>query len=150
MWNNLDEFAEWYKSNNHPFKPPTTDPIYKTAFNQSSVIFREGRYQVELYFMKPNWVSTDTTAPGLENRIMFLNGTIKTDVGGEIVSDTESFEDMPSENGLHPLYNTVFKGDTKGTSNIHFGAKGACLLLLQKWDDGIPMTSMSVQRGMTI
>jgi hypothetical protein len=149
MWNTLDEFAEWYKANNHPFKPPTTDPIYKTAFNLSAVIFREGRYQVELYLMKPDWISTDTTAPGLENRILFLSGTIKTEVDGKIVSDTDTFGSI-ADNGLHPLYNTVFKGDAKGTSNIHFGHKGACLLLLQKWDEGIPMTSMSVQRGMAI
>lgn len=150
MWNNLDEFVDWYKANNHPFKPPTTDPIYKTAFNQSSVIFREGRYQAELYFMKPNWVSTDATAPGLENRIIFLNGDIKIEVNGEIISDTAVFENETTKKGLHPLYNTVFKPGAKGSSNIHYGPRGACLIILQKWDEGIPMTSMSIQRGMAI
>ena len=150
MWNNLDEFVEWYKANNNPFRPPTIDPIYKTPFNQSAVIFREGRYQVELYFMKPNWISTDATAPGLENRIQFLSGTIKTEVDGEIVSDTESFKAEDNETSLHPLHGIVFKADAKGTSKIHYGPKGACLLIFQKWDDGIPMTSMSIQRGMAI
>lgn len=149
MWNNLDEFAEWYKLNNHPFLPPTTDPIYKTDTSLSAVIYRQGRYQAELYFIKPDWTTTNLTAPGVEYQTLFLSGTISVQNNGETLYDTSSVEQTTTETSLHPLHNMIFKG-TGQVDTVNYGSKGACVIVLQKWDEGIPMTSMSKQKGLIV
>ena len=54
MWANIDEFTSWYKNNGYPMRPPCEDPIYVTDHSLSAITFREGRYQVELYFLGTN------------------------------------------------------------------------------------------------
>jgi hypothetical protein len=149
MWSNLNEFAEWYKTNNHPFKPPTTDPIYKTDHSLSAVIYREGRYQVELYYIKPNWITTELTVPGIEYSTLFLSGTISVQSNGQTIYNTDSLG-QPNESGLHPLYGMVFSNVVGQADSVEYGPKGACVMVLQKWDEGILMTSMSKQKELII
>ena len=53
MWTTVEEFAEWYKSEGFPIRPPFEDPIYITEISYSYVLYREGQYQAELYLIKP-------------------------------------------------------------------------------------------------
>ena len=150
MWNNLDEFAEWYKNNRHPFKPQARDPLYTTNHSISTVIFRKDQYQVELYYMKPNSTIPQVPAPGVENQVLFLSGTISGHKDGQVVFDSALFADQINSDGSNILYNTLFKLDNSNLDVVTTGNKGACLMSIQKWDEGVPMTSMSVQKGLAI
>jgi hypothetical protein len=46
MWNTIEEFAQWYKDNGFPIRPPFEDPVYVTDISYSYVLFREGRSNV--------------------------------------------------------------------------------------------------------
>ena len=91
MWNSVEEFAEWYVENNHPFKPPTTDPIYVTKMSYSTVIFRKDRFQIELFHIAPNSSTTTLVAPGIDQCIIFLNGQITTYKDNQVVLDSTNF-----------------------------------------------------------
>jgi hypothetical protein len=150
MWNNIDEFAEWYKSNRHPFKPQARDPLYITEHSISTIIFRKDRYQVELYYMKPNTTIPQVPAPGIEQQIIFLNGTISGSKDGTLVFDSTPVAEQTNEDGSNILYNKIFKLDDANLDIVEIGHKGACLMSIQKWDDGIEMTSLSRQRGLAL
>lgn len=150
MWNTVEEFANWYVENNHPFKPPTTDPIYKTNSSYSAVIFRQGRFQVELYHIAPNSSITTLVAPGIEQCIIFLNGQIKTFKGDQVVLDSTQIYEQTNENGTSVLFNKIFTLGNGDIDRVEYGPKGASLMVVQKWDEGIEMTSMSKQKGLLI
>lgn len=57
-WNNLQEFAQWYKDNNYPHNPPTDAKLYQTDVSSSICIFRQGKFQVEFYIARPNFISS--------------------------------------------------------------------------------------------
>lgn len=150
MWNTVNEFAKWYKDNNHPFKPPTTDPIYRTKNSYSAVVFRKDRFQVELFYISPNSSITTLDAPGIEQCILFLNGQVTCYKDDNIILDSTHIHEQKNKNGTSVLFNKIFSlGD--GTINrIDYGPKGASLMSIQKWDEGITMTSMSNQKGLLI
>lgn len=150
MWNNIDEFAEWYKNNKHPFKPQARDPLYTTDHSISTIIFRKDRYQVELYYMKPNSTIPQVPAPGIEHQILFLNGTISGQKDGEVIFDSTPFADQSNNDGSNVLYNRIFKLDNASLDVVTIGHKGACLMSIQRWDEGIEMTSLSRQRGLAL
>lgn len=150
MWNSVEEFAEWYRDNKHPFKPPTTDPIYVTHMSYSTVIFRKDRFQVELFHISPNSSTTTLEAPGIEQCVIFLNGQITTYKDGAVVLDSTDVYETAKEDGTSVLFNQIFKFGGGGIDRVDYGPKGASLLSVQKWDDGIEMSSMSKQKGLLL
>jgi hypothetical protein len=57
-WTTLQQFAEWYKTNNYPHNPPADAKLYQTDVSSSICVFRQGRFQVEFYIARPNFVSS--------------------------------------------------------------------------------------------
>lgn len=144
MWNNVDEFTEWYKNNGYPFKPPASDPVYVTDHTHSAIIFREGRYQAELYLMGPNWATPNHSHPGVEHRIIFINGTISGTKNGELVNDSTSYSDMTNPDGTCVIFGYDTPMSVTDWHTVTVGAKGGILIITQKWNDGLTMTSQSV------
>ena len=70
MWETLEEFVDWYKAEGFPMRPPFEEKVYNTDISMSYVLYREGRYQAELYLVKPNTESPEHSHPGIENMIM--------------------------------------------------------------------------------
>lgn len=150
MWTTVEEFANWYVENKHPFKPPTTDPIYVTKSSYSAVIFRQGRFQIELYHIAPNSSVTTLVAPGLEQCVIFLNGQITTYKGDQVILDSTDIYEQTTETGTSILFNQIFKLGNGEVDRVVYGPKGASVMVAQKWDEGIEMTSMSKQKGLLI
>lgn len=75
-WENLEQFALWYKKNNMPFRPPIKNKVYVSDQTYSFVLFRQGRYQAELYLVKPDTVSTPHSHP-FSQMTIFLGGSVK-------------------------------------------------------------------------
>lgn len=129
MWQTVEEFADWYKLNNYPIKPPFEDPVYVTDISYSYVLFREGQFQVELYLVRPNTASPEHSHPGIENIVLLW--------GGDIGHTTNTIS--PAIFGL--------TGPTirdNATHALHAGNKGCAVLSIEKWADGKKPTSVSI------
>ena len=136
MWQTVEEFAAWYKANGMPIRPPKEDPVYVTEISMSYVLFREGQFQAELYLVKPNTGSPDHSHPGINNIIMLLGGDIGVKTNGVI-------DMVPSDIDIFGLLGqTINSGDTHG---LHVGDRGGAFLSLEKWDDNIKPTSVTIR-----
>lgn len=60
----LREFAEWWLAE-RPFRPPS-DAITQVAGNAGVTLYREGRYQVQLFILPPNTEITNHRHPGID------------------------------------------------------------------------------------
>lgn len=144
MWNTLSEFTEWYIKEGYPMRPPTEDPIYLTDHSYSAIVFREGRYQVELYMLGPDWSTPVHSHPGIEHDIIFLNGTVYGYKDGEKLEDAMAYTDIANPDGTNIAFGQYHKFDGKSTHIVGTGHKGGLVAVTQKWDDGIKMSSQSV------
>jgi hypothetical protein len=116
----------------------------------STVIFRKDRFQVEMFHIAPNSSTTTLEAPGIDQCIIFLNGQITAYKNNQVVHDSTAFYETANENGTSILFNQIFKLGGGSIDRVDYGPKGASLMSIQKWDDGIEMTSMSKQKGLLI
>lgn len=128
-WNSIEDFANWYKVNKFPIRPPQEDPIYVTEISMSYVLFREGQYQAELYLVKPNTGSPEHSHPGVENIILTWGGDIGT---------TQSNVVPAIFCGQGPVIKD------QGTHALHTGNKGGAFLSLEKWREGAAPTSVTI------
>lgn len=74
-WDSLEQFALWYKKNNMPWRPPVDSKVYISDQTYSFVVFRQGRFQAELYLVKPNTISTPHSHP-FSQMTIFLGGSV--------------------------------------------------------------------------
>lgn len=144
MWDNLEQFTKWYIDNNYPFRPPAGEPVYVTDYTHSTIIFREDRYQVELYLMSPNWETPSHSHPGVEHKIIFINGTISGTRNGKIVDDSSIWHNLAKEDGTCVIMGNYTDFDPEDWHSVKLGDKGGFVLVTQKWEEGLKMTSQSV------
>jgi len=144
MWNTLEEFAEWYKSNNYPIRPPFEDPIYFTDISYSYVLYREGQYQAELYLVRPNTSSPPHSHPNVENIIMLWGGDVSFSHNGEYFDLTNENKE-PSAEGTSKLFGVAGPTLTdKDTHALFAGDKGGAFLSLEKWPLGTKPNSVTI------
>ena len=65
-WNSLDEFIEWYMTSGMPFMMPVGSEVYRTENASSIIMFRQGRFQVELYVNDPLCKVEKHAHPGMD------------------------------------------------------------------------------------
>jgi hypothetical protein len=136
MWQTVEEFASWYKNNGMPMRPPKEDQVYVTEISYSYVLYREGQYQAELYLVRPHTGSPDHSHPGVNNIIMLLGGDIGT-------KQNNIINLIPSDVDIFGFFGpTINSGDTHA---LHVGERGGAFLSLEKWDDGIKPTSVTIR-----
>ncbi len=144
MWQTLEEFAQWYKDNGFPVRPPFEDPVYVTDISYSYVLFREGQYQAELYLVRPNTSSPEHSHPGVENIIMVWGGNVHTIQNGKLSDYSEHYKE-PSENGTNKLFGMCSQKLTGGqTHALIAGDKGGAFLSLEKWPEGVRPNSVTI------
>jgi hypothetical protein len=133
MWETLEEFAEWYKKEGFPIRPPFEDPVYTTDISYSYVLFREGQYQAELYLVRPNTSSPEHSHPGVENIIMVWGGDVSFSQEG-VYNDLSEHYTEPSSQGTNKLFG-MCGPNLKGTAThaLFAGNKGGAFLSLEKW-----------------
>lgn len=144
MWNTLEEFAEWYKKEGFPIRPPFEDPIYVTDISYSYVLYREGQYQAELYLVRPNTSSPDHSHPGVENIIMVWGGDVSFKQN-QTYHDLTKYYEEPSENGTNKLFGMCSDKLTDSQTHALFaGNKGGAFLSLEKWPEHIRPNSVTI------
>ena len=117
----LDSFTEWYIDNNMPYVPKVNTFPVETDDATAFTLFRHGRYQVEMYFMKANKSVPNHGHP---------------DVEVNIYSHLESGEVIPQP--------TLKSMQIHGATGAQSRTKPFLLLSIQKWDEGVPMTSVAI------
>lgn len=149
MWLNLDQFADWYLQNNHPFKPPAHERIYHTNYGLHSIIFRESRFQVELCLLRENSPLQNLNLDQLKvgHCLLFLNGGFVGYKNGAIVFDT-SIVDQQSQD-VSIFFNRLFKQSQFNIDKLVTADKGATFMSIQYWPDELHMTSLSRFTGNT-
>lgn len=152
MWKDVDEFTTWYIENKYPLRPPAIDPVYKTKHNSLNMIaFREGCYQVELVLAQPNSTFEESAEKeGVEQRLIFLNGSITGYVGDKIVYDSAPYISMANDNGTSILFNMVFKPGNNQLDKIVIGSHGASFFSVQSWDRSLEMNSLAKYKGILV
>ena len=144
MWNDVEEFADWYEKEGFPFLPPQNNAIYRTNNASVVVLYRKGQYQVELYIADADDVTPEHNHPGIESIIMYISGDGNTTLNGNAIADPTPFWNMTNLNGTSYLFKQRVRLDPKDTHGLSTGPRGFAFLSIEKWPDGITPTSVSV------
>jgi len=144
MWKTLEEFAEWYKTQGFPIRPPFEDPVYVTDISYSYVLYREGQYQAELYLVRPNTSSPEHSHPGVENIIMVWGGDVSYSQEG-VYHDLSEHYTEPNAQGTNKLFG-LSSPNLKGTAThaLFAGNKGGAFLSLERWPEGKKPSSVTI------
>lgn len=144
MWNTVEEFAEWYKETGFPFRPPQNNSIYRTNNASAVVLWRQGRFQAELYIADANQDTPEHSHPGVESVIMYLSGDGNTTINSKEVADPKPFWDIINEDGTSVLFKQSVRVDPKDTHGLTTGDRGFAFLSLEMWPEDIETTSVTV------
>lgn len=144
MWETVEEFAQWYRDNGFPLRPPFEDPVYVTDISYSYVLFREGQFQVELYLIKPNSGSGEHSHPGVENIIIPLGGDLWPSQAGWTPDMTDVLK-HPSAEGTSLQFGSISpKFTPEMTHALSVKERGGAVLSVEKWPDGVKPSSLSI------
>jgi len=144
MWNTVEEFAEWYKDEGFPFRPPQNNSIYRTNNASAVVLWRQGRFQAELYIGDADQITPEHSHPGVESVIMYLSGDGNTTINGKEVADPKPFWDLTNEDGTSVLFTQTLRVDPNDTHGLTTGPRGFAFLSLEMWPEDIDTTSVTV------
>jgi hypothetical protein len=141
----VEQFSDWFFANNHPLKPPFTDPMYHTDISMSFVWYRAAPWQVELYMVRPNTVAPNHNHPDIDSLDVYLSGTF-TMIGLDSSLDLSSLSqhmDTPRFDGMHRLYGHTIKIPPGQNYGGVFGDKGGVFWSIQKWVNGVTPSSVT-------
>jgi hypothetical protein len=134
-FSSLESFFSWYKANGYPLKPPTDGAVFVTDIAYSYCLYRHGRFQVEIYLVKPNAHSPEHSHPGVENIIMLMGGDA---FAGGIPPRVDQAEMRDVFGVCGPK---ITDADTHALGT---GARGAAFLSVEMWPATTPPTSLSL------
>jgi hypothetical protein len=136
-WNNVQEFAHWWLRN-RPIKPPFEDVMFITDNAHSLTLFRDGRFQVELYLIKPNTESPFHSHPGVDSFFMYLAGNIEFGDDNLTFTDVKPFDKPSADGKSHMLYGktaVAMEGSPHAVRALH---TGGAFLSFEYWRDKDP------------
>lgn len=142
MHRNLAAFARWFMA-----QPPTSwrvpqHPIYQFDMQGGAargvVLYRDGRYQAELFIVTQSGVFPEHSHPNVDSIEVLIAGNIEFIVRGRSMFRPSLLEKHP------PKLGTMI-GVGAGVSHgaiLHEG--GGAFISLQRWRKGVPITSVGI------
>lgn len=142
MYRNLAAFARWFMA-----QPPTSwrvpqQPIYQFDMQGGAargvVLYRDGRYQAELFIVTQSGVFPEHAHPNVDSIEVLIAGNIEFIVRGRTKFRPEVLLKHP------PKLGTMI-GVGAGVSHaaiLHEG--GGAFISLQRWRDDVPITSVGI------
>ena len=134
-WNTIEDFTAWWVKNNMPLMIPSDAEVIISDDATAICVFRQGRFQIEFYIIKPHYSIESHCHPGMEvMTIYFAGGT----------------NSPPGPRTFHNTADRWGRIRTKLESGEYHGGEdtdvfsGFVLVAIQKWDEGIPMTSAAI------
>jgi hypothetical protein len=141
-WKSVEEFRDWYTANGYPMRPPFRDPVHYTDNAMALCLFREGRFQVELYLSKPNSTTPPHTHPGVESAFVYLTGEIRFDIEKIGVKSMEGMHHARAD-GAHRMFGATSSSPDGLAHWLDVGPDGGAFLSFEYWKDQDP-TSVTV------
>jgi len=135
-WDTLEDFIEWYSDAKMPLMTPWNSSVMYTDDATSICVFRQGKYQVELYIIKPDKILPHHAHPGMEVTLVFMAAqgmSWATDIGKN--SDGKGNEAFALR--LSKLKDGEYHGGTATE-------KGFVLLSFEKWPEEITPSSAAL------
>jgi len=136
-WGSIEEFVDWYLLQRMPLMIPWDSQIINTDDATSMPIFKKGRYQVELYLIKPYEVVPYHSHPEIEIITLYLGGGGNSEIGPMSIHNTG--------NKWGVIANRLPPGQYHGGNTERGKNKGFCLIAFQKWPADIEITSAAIQ-----
>ena len=112
----VDEFADWYRSVGMPYNPSANALTIESDDATATEMYRSGRFQVEAYLMLAGRFSSKHAHPNVDVRI-FINN---------------EFVDKSYDMELHG-------GSLFGSRDTAY-----TMISIQRWDEGVPITSAAI------
>jgi hypothetical protein len=140
MYNNVQQFKNWWLKAGRPLRPPFKNSVHTTDIAYAMCLFREGRYQVELYICKPNTQTPIHRHPGIESVSVYLTGHLEfAKEDGEFL-DLSRFQ-KPQANGTHMFFgrSAEINDGTQGHA-ARIGNTGGAFLIFEHWKDEDPVS----------
>lgn len=147
MWTTVEEFAKWYEDSGYPIRPPQTNAIFRTNNASALVLYREGQFQVELYIGDANSTTPEHSHPGVDSILVYLSGEGNTTINSEVPThlvNLSSYFDQTNPDGTSVLFKQSVRVDPKDTHGLTTYSKGFAFYSIEKWQDGIEPTSVTV------
>lgn len=116
----INSFADWYINNNMPIVHPADSILIETDDATAVTVFRHKQYQVEMYFMKAFKYVPNHGHPDVE--VVLINY-----IGGNAVRN--------------PVMQSM---EIHGGSNFVRRDTPQMILSIQRWGDGVPVTSVAI------
>lgn len=145
-WNSLEEFTEWFKAAGYPILPPADTRVYVSDISYSTIVFRRGRFQAELYFVAPN-AATNVHTHNHSSKFIILAGSSEG-----YYDDPEDFIRVgkrslpPGKDDVDPDFSitglTCHVGDNHGFRTLEYGL---VFFNLEMWPEDIVPTSALVE-----
>lgn len=138
----LSVFARDYLSGGDrlPFRPPVDAGIQTVEGVHGLVIWREGRFQVQLFICAPNVVIPCHSHPNVDSYEVVTDGLVDFVIDGERVVHTEG---LKRRKGDHSAWFGIAARVRPGAKHGGFvGPNGGSFMSIQHWPEGIPMSSV--------
>jgi quercetin dioxygenase-like cupin family protein len=149
MWKTVEEFRDWYIKSKFPLRPPFTNPVFHTDNAMSLCLYREGRFQVELYITKPFSTSPPHTHPGVESAFMYLTGNLDFFLEGRDNVSNAEFQKAKVD-GTHMAFGSVVSSPDGIPHWLKIGKEGAAFLSFEYWKDKDPVSVTVNWKGDTV
>jgi hypothetical protein len=94
--------------------------------------------------LEPNWVTPNHGHPGVESKIIFLNGTIYGTRNGEPLPNAMEYTDMANPDGTNIAFGKHLSFGSDDYHTVGAGHKGGLVAICQHWAEGLTMSSQSV------
>jgi hypothetical protein len=138
-WSPVIAFKDWWMNAGCPIAPPFKNPIHCTDIAYALCIYRSGRFQVELYIVKPNSETTKHSHPNIESISMYLTGNMSfADESGNY-KDLSQFQ-TENDNGTHKLLGAIAEENDGKLHALKVGNEGAAFLIFEYWKDRDPVS----------
>lgn len=146
-WNNIDDFAQWYRAAGFPILPPADTKVYVTDMSYSTIVFRKGPFQVEMYLMAPDQKALPHSH-NHESKFVFLAGDIIGTDHNSCEYKLGSYSPPKDHDGPDPDCGIVSRTTTgvNQTHGIRTLSRGGVFFNIEMWPDPIiPQTSAAVE-----
>lgn len=134
-WTSVEEFTGWWVKNKMPLMIPHNAEVIISDDATAICVFRHGRFQIEFYIIKPHYSIESHCHPGMEVMTLYFAGG-KNSPPGE-----RSFCNTADKWGR--VRSKLESGEYHGGEDTDVFS-GFVLVAIQKWEEGIPMTSAAI------
>jgi quercetin dioxygenase-like cupin family protein len=122
MFDDLEQFKNWWMVN-RPINTPDANALVYVAETHGVVLYRQDKYQVEMFLVKPNSEIAPHIHPNVDSFEVYIGGDINFMCNGQWFGQNNIGDSI-----------RVYPNSWHGGK---FGDRGGCFLSIQKWLNGV-------------